>query len=45
MDDRLVTVATFYTAIDAALAKHQLEAYGIKAHVTDEATANMAWHL
>jgi hypothetical protein len=45
MDNQLVTVATFSTAIDAALAKHQLEAHGIDACVTDEATANIAWHL
>lgn len=45
MTDRLVTVATFLSPVEANLAKNELEAAGITAYLMDEETANTAWQL
>ncbi len=45
MNDRLVTVATFLSPVEANLAKNELEAAGVKAYLLDEETANTAWQL
>jgi hypothetical protein len=45
MRDRLITVASFATPLDARLAMNRLEAAGIRAALEGEATSAMAWHL
>ncbi|MGH2412193.1 MAG: putative signal transducing protein [Microcystaceae cyanobacterium] len=41
----VVTIANFGDAIEASLAKQDLEAEGITAFLADEITVNMAWYL
>ena len=41
----VVTIANFGDAIEANLAKQDLEAEGINAFLADEITVNIAWHL
>ncbi len=45
MSDRLVTIASFATPLDAHLAKNRLEADGIRAALEAETTSSMAWYL
>ncbi|MGZ3383236.1 MAG: putative signal transducing protein, partial [Isosphaeraceae bacterium] len=45
MSDRLATIATFGSSIEANLARNRLEAADIKAFLDDEETVGMAWHL
>ena len=45
MSAQLVTVATFTTPIEAHTARNQLEMFGIRAFLADEATVGMAPHL
>jgi hypothetical protein len=45
MDDDLVTVATFWSPIEANLAKNQLEAAGVPVAMADEMTAVVNWGL
>jgi hypothetical protein len=45
MPDHLVTIASFSTPEEAALARNFLETRGIKAFLTDEETVGMFWHL
>ena len=44
MIDRLVTVASFLSVIEAHLAKNQLAESCIEAFLADEATVYMSWH-
>lgn len=43
MSDELVTVASFWDSIEAALARNRLESAGVDAWVADEATVGMVW--
>ena len=45
MAERLVTVRSFWTEVEAHLAKNRLEAEGIPAFLADETTVSTAWHL
>ena len=45
MSDRLATVATFRSPVEANLARNRLEAAGIEAFLADEETVGMVWHL
>jgi hypothetical protein len=45
MHDRLITIASFATPLEARLAMNRLEAAGIRAALEGEATTGMAWHL
>jgi hypothetical protein len=45
MHDRLITIASFATPLEARMAMNQLEAAGIRAALEGEATTGMAWHL
>jgi hypothetical protein len=45
MHDRLVTIASFATPIDARLAMNRLEAEGIRAALEGETMTGLAWHL
>jgi len=45
MDDDLVTVAAFWSPIEANLAKNQLEAAGVPVAIADEMTAVVNWGL
>jgi hypothetical protein len=45
MSDRLVTIGTFGSAVEANLARNCLQAAGMKAFLADEETVSMAWHL
>ena len=43
--DRLVTIATFWSPVEANLARNNLDAAGIRAILVGEETVGMAWHL
>jgi hypothetical protein len=45
MDDELVTVATYWSPIEARVAKNRLEAAGVRAFMADELTVEMNWAL
>jgi hypothetical protein len=45
MSDRLVTVATFWSPVEANLARNRLEAAGMRAFLASEESVRMAWHL
>lgn len=45
MSHDLVTVATFWSPVEANLARGQLEAAGIRAFLLGEETVGTAWHL
>jgi hypothetical protein len=45
MDDDLVTVATYWSPIEASLAKNRLEAAGVPVAMADEMTAVVNWGL
>ena len=45
MPDKLVTIATFRTLIEATEVKDRLEAAGVRAVLADVAAVGMAWHL
>ena len=45
MPDKLVTIATFRTLIEASAVKDRLEAEGVRAVLADVAAVGMAWHL
>ena len=45
MSERLRTLATFGSPVEANLARNRLEAAGIQAFLADEETVGMAWHL
>jgi hypothetical protein len=43
--DNLVTVATFWSPIEANLARNRLEAAGLRAFLAGEESVGMAWYL
>jgi hypothetical protein len=45
MPENLVTIATFNTPEEAALARNFLETRGVKAFLIDEDTVGMFWHM
>ncbi|MEP3479989.1 MAG: hypothetical protein ABJZ55_12135 [Fuerstiella sp.] len=45
MSDKLVTVATFSTPVEAAIGRNALEADGVRAFLADNAIVGMAWYL
>ena len=45
MNDRLVTVATFWNSVEAELARGRLRDAGIRAFLADETMVGMAWYL
>jgi hypothetical protein len=45
MNDRLAKVAAYPTSVEADVVRNQLEAHGIRAIITDEATAATLWHV
>ncbi len=45
MSDKLVTIGTFHTVVEATFALNQLEAEGVKAVLADTASVEVMWHL
>src|SRR5260370_17361888 len=45
MSDTLVTVGTFWSPVEANLARNRLEAAGMQAFLVSEESVSMAWHL
>lgn len=45
MSDKLVTIGTFYTVVEATFALNQLEAEGVKAVLADTASVEVMWYL
>ena len=43
--DRLVTIATYWSPVEANLARNALDAAGVRAILVGEETVGMAWHL
>src|SRR5262245_60532836 len=45
MSDSLVTIAAFWSPVEADLARNRLEAAGIQAFLANAVTVGMYWHL
>jgi hypothetical protein len=45
MNDKLVTVGTFWNSVDAELARGRLADAGIRAFLADQQTVGMVWYL
>ncbi len=45
MSDKLVTIATFSTLVEASIARDQIEAEGVRVFLADTQAVGIAWHL